>query len=192
MQEKIKPIYQELMGILSQTPVFDNPHSTLSTVEIWENYNDIIERLNTISERDYNHFKIKEKIEQWGDGSSHPYVNGTLFRQKLNGLINHLHGEHFPNERTPFSGEPQHVFEQNQVVSQSTDVQVIVMTVLEVQEKLIKNEDKYSSDSPEGKFIKIVKESLKNVKSTMELINLILQTAANVGLTPDKLSTIFS
>lgn len=191
MQEKIKPIYQQLMGILSQTPNFDNPHSTISTSEIWEHYNAIVDSLSAVSGKDYGQFKIEPKWQEWNRGSGHNVVNGTFFRQKLNGLINHLHGEYFTNERAPFSGEPQNVFEQNQVVTQNTNIEVLMMTVLEVQERLIKEESKYPPDSPEGNFIKKLKDALKGVKSNIDLIITILQTAIAVGLSIEKLKNIF-
>lgn len=191
MKEKIKPIYLQLMGILSQMPTFSAAFTIFSTSEIWENYNSVIDKLNTTSGKNYDEFKVIPKTQLYM-GTNRPVVNGTLFRQQINGLINHLHGEYFQEDKMPFSGEPQNVFEQNQVVSQSSNLQVVMVTILELQEKLIKKESEFPVDSAEGKFIKILKDSLKNVKSNIELINLILQTAISVGLSLDKLKTIFS
>lgn len=191
MKEKIKPLYLQLQGILSQTPLFENPFSTFDTSEIWENYNKTVDKLNLISGKNYDEFKIEPKWERW-QGDSTQQVNGTLFRQKINGLINFLHGEYFQDERAPFSGEPQNIFTQNQQVEQTTSIEVLMMTVLEIQEKLIKKEVDYPQDSAENKFIKSIKDSLKTVKNNMDMINLILQTAASVGLTIEKLSKIFS
>lgn len=179
------------MAILSETPLFNNAYTTFSEAEIWENYNSVVDKLNEVSKKDYSKFKVEPKWDDWGDGSGQYVVNGTLFRQKLNGLINHLHAEFFPTERAPFSGEPTHVFEQNQTVSQNTEVQVLMMTVLEVQEKLIKQEGIYPEDSKESKFIKKLKDALKGVKSNIDLINTILQTAMTVGITLDSLHKIF-
>lgn len=193
MKEKIRPIYMQLMGILSQTPVFDSPHSTMNSAEIWESYNAVIDKLNQICGNDtYSGFKIAPKTEHYDSGHSSMYVNGTLFRQNLNGLINYLHAEYFQNERSPFSGEPQTVFNQNQSVNQTTDVQVLMMTVLEIQEKLIKKESEYPPDTAENKFIKTLKEALKSTKNNVDLINTILQTALTAGLTIEKLKDIFS
>lgn len=191
MKDKVRPLYLQLMGILSQTPSYDSAHTTISSHEIWENYNNMVDRLNTIIGEDYNSFKITPKAENW-NGSVQYVVNGTLFRQQLNGLINYLHGQYYNNERPPFSGEATAVFQQNQVVSQTTDVQVLMMTVLEVQEKLIKKEGEYPSDTPENNFIQTLKEALRSVRSNVDLINLILQTALATGLTLGKLKDIFS
>lgn len=178
------------MAILSQTPTFENPHSSFSVSEIWENYNGVVNRLNAVTGKNYDHHKIAPKSEMWNGGVSH-IVNGTLFRQKVNGLINFLHAEYFPNERPPFSGEPQNIFETNQTVTQSTEIQVLMVTVLELQEKLIRAEKDFPEGTPENKFIKIFKDALKGTKSNMELIMLMLQTAQAVGLTVDKLASLF-
>lgn len=194
MKDKIRPIYMQLMGILSQTPTYDHANTTISTKEIWEEYNKIVDKLKVVTEKDdYQDFRIEPKSESWGDGMpTHQVVSGTFFRQQLNGLINYLHAEYFQNEKPPFSGEPQAVFNQNQTVSQNTEVQVLMMTVLEIQEKLIKKEGEYPPDTEENKFIKALKEALKNTKSNIDLINTILQTALATGLTLEKLKQIFS
>lgn len=188
MKEKIRPIYLQLIGILSQTPNFDSPYGTMNSQEIWENYNKIVDRLNETSGNNYFEFRVEPKTDYGGSS----YVNGTFFRQQLNGLINHLHAEYFKDERSPFSGESPAIFQQNQTVTQNTDVQVLMMTVLEVQEKLIKKEEEYAPDTPENKFIKTLKETLKGVKSNIDLVNLILQTALASGLTLERLKSIFS
>lgn len=191
MKEKIRPIYLQLTGVLAQTPSFDNPHSTMSSEVIWEGYNKIVEKLNSVSGKDYSEFKVESKTEMWNSGS-HRIVNGTFFRQQLNGLINHLHAEYFQDERPPFSGEAPAIFQQNQTVSQNTDVQVLMMTVLEVQEKLIKKEGEYDPGTPENIFIKTFKEALKGTKNNIDLISSLLQSALTAGLTLEKLKSIFN
>lgn len=181
------------MGILSQTPTYDNAHISISTQEIWEEYNKIVDKLKTVAENDkYLDFRIESKSEPWGNGIVHQVVNGTFFRQKVGGLINHLHAEYFTQERSPFSGEPSAVFQQNQTVSQNTDVQIVMTLVLEIQEKLITKEQQYPPESDENKFIQLLKNSLKNVKNSNDMIYQILQTASAVGLTIEKVKDIFS
>jgi len=189
MERDIRPIYLELQGILSQMPIF-NELTVISTSEVWENYNSVVDKLNGVTKKSYDDHKVAPKSSLY-NGIQRQVVNGSFFRQKVNGLINFLHGEYFPSERAPFSGQPQIVNEQTQTVTQSTEIQVIMIAALEIQERLVKAEREYPEGSSENKFITRIKDGLKNVKNYMELIALILQTAQAVGLSTDKLASIF-
>lgn len=95
MKEKIRPIYNELQGYLSQAP-----KNNLTSNEIWEQTNETIDELNKITEtNEYEKFKIKSFTNNWQP--SEQIVDISSYKQKLAGLINRLHGQFFNNEASP-------------------------------------------------------------------------------------------
>jgi hypothetical protein len=180
--EQIKPIYGELIGYLSQAP---NPEKVSVTrqSQIWEQYHSTIDELNEISEKDYNRFKID--IVNQSDSS---YIDISVYRNKLSGLISRLHGEYFSNEPAPFSGMPTTVVSQIQEQSQSLQVQMLLEVQSKIDEKL-SNLDK--SKIKEKGFLEKVKISLSSVRSVAQLIWLLLSTAKDCGLSLDELKELF-
>lgn len=63
--------------------------------------------------------------------------------------------------------------------------------VLEIQEKVINRLNQKEITPKEKKFLETVKGRLANVKSWLELINLITSAAKSVGMSIDKLESIF-
>lgn len=97
---KIKPIYEDLQGRISQLP-------TVGGIEmsVWEHYNKTVERLNQVTEEDYNEYKAIPDPPSYYEGKmtkkeSYP---ATEIRTKMMGLIMRLYGEHFSLEQKPFS-----------------------------------------------------------------------------------------
>ena len=85
-KEKLRPIYVELQGYLSQAPdsekagvIYDEP--------VWEQYNNTIEELKGVSEHKYDKFKVVPTA----GGSGFTRVNVINCRNKLAGLISRLH-----------------------------------------------------------------------------------------------------
>ena len=99
-KEKIKPIYGELQGYLSQAPADGGV-----SYDMLEQVNQAIENLSRVTGEDYTRFKMVSKVEP-DESPMYAALDTELYRSKLNGLIMYLHGQYFSKERTPFSGEP--------------------------------------------------------------------------------------
>lgn len=185
MEEKIKPIYAQLMGILSQTPSFSSSSTTISTVEIWENYNKVIDKLNNISGKSYDDFKV---VPKYRTTSSFPgsYVNGTFYRQQVNGLIMQLYGEYFSTENAPFSSSPGIILSQNQQQNQSVQITI----ALDVQSLIDKQLYTGNLKEEEKSFLERLKQTLPTIKSATDLLNAVITTARSSGLTIEQVKQI--
>ena len=64
MEEKIRPIYSELQGYLSQAPKLESTidRSTYST--LWTQVNNTIDELNKASAKNYDGFKINPETQE--------------------------------------------------------------------------------------------------------------------------------
>jgi len=182
MKEKIRPIYEELQGYLSQTPLPKEPYDSSDDSSLWEQYNQAIEELNNISGKNYDRFRITPL--SGGDG--YTFIRLLVYRNKLGGLISRLYGEYFSGEPAPFSGKPGTVITQTQQQSQSFQIQML----LEVQSKIDEKIPKFDKGSKERGFLEKIKGSLASVRNVAELISLLLKTGRDIGLTVDQILNI--
>jgi uncharacterized membrane protein len=183
MKDKIRPIYQELQGYLSQSPVSKTGAKTIYDDSLWNQVNQTIDELNQVSGKNYNKFRIEPKKGMYDED----YVNSTTYGSKLGGLIDRLHAEYFYDEPNPFVAGPSTVISQAQTQEQSTQV----VMLLEVQEKIFERLYDSQTGPKEKKFLEMLKDNLAGVKSAIELINLILATAQATGLDLGSLAGIF-
>ena len=182
IKEKIKPIYKELQGYLSQVPLPKTPHDAITSPAVWEQFNNTIDELNACSEENYDKFKVSAVYREEG----YQQINLVDYRQKLGGLISRLQAEFFSSEPEPFSGSPSTIITQNQQQTQSLHVQML----LEFQSLIDKKLPELKAGSKEKSFLEKVKKSLPTITSVIELIKLILSVAGNLGLTPEEISKI--
>lgn len=183
MEEKIKPIYQELQGYLQQTPLPKVASDCLYESSYWDQINNVIDELNQVSGKDYSKFKIIPE-DRYASAS---YVRVAFFRQKLGGLIDRLHAEYFSDEDRPFSGKPSTIVTQNQ----SQEQNVSITMVLQIQEKILEKLNDPNTTSEEKSFLERVKEGLGGVKSVFDLLNLIFSMANSMGISVERLKTLF-
>jgi len=181
IKEKVRPIYSELQGYLSQAPKDEN--SNIYNESIWAMVNDSVEELNQKTGSDYKKFKISPLNGHFG-----PEVQIKEYRAKLGGLISRLHGEYFFDEPTSFSGMPNTIITQHQIQNQATYVQVL----LDIQSKIDEKLQEYKEESKEKTFLEKVKNSLSKIGNVVELIGLILKTGKEVGLTIEQILKVFS
>ena len=188
-KEKIRPIYSELQGYLSQAPEIKDTNGCSYDFSLINQYNETIEELNDISDKDYKRFKIEEKeiINRSGGslGGSNLFRIST-YRNKLGGLIAKLYGEYFSDEPAPFSGMPNTVINQTQQQSQNFQVQML----LEVQSKIDEKITEFKEGTKEKSFLDKIKSSLSSIKNTTELLALILKTGKESGLTVEQIFNI--
>jgi len=180
MKEKIRPIYEELIGYLSQTPLAKEGTYFYES-HFWTQLNNTVDELLKLEKNDY-YSKFKVTVIQ--DGSE-PHISVNEYRTKLNGLIMNLHAKHFKEESTPFGGQPSTVV--NQTQSQSVQITMI----LDFQSFIDKKIYTEKLEEKEKNFLEKIKSSLATVKSIAELLNLIMVTAQNFNLDANSLQKIF-
>jgi len=183
MKEKIRPIYNELQGYLSQAP--DKDKGYIFQKEVWEQVITTIDELNEISESNFDKFKPLPKSISW-NGTMKQVIDSDNLRLKLNGLINRLYGQYFSDEISPFSGAPGTNIQMNQQQNQITQVQIL----LEIQ-SMIDRKLNETTDPKEKNFLEKIKSSLSSIKNISELLSLILSTGLSMGLTLEQIEKLF-
>lgn len=186
-KKDIRPIYQELQGYLSQDPPISEAHQDVTYDRtLWDQANTAIDLLAEITGSDaYERFKIVPA----GTGR-HSHVMMATFRTKLGGLVDRLHAEFFDDEDRPFGGSPTQIITQQQTQDQTTDVRVIM--VLEIQERIVERLQDPDTPSEEKEFLERLKPGLATVRTAVELVQLILNTAKLVGIDLATLMHIFN
>jgi len=185
MKEKIRPIYSELQGYLSQTPAVKDSSDWTSDSSFWNQYNNAIQELNDVSGKKYDRFKIQPEECDWS--ARVLIIRISSYRNKLGGLISRLHAEYFSDEPTPFSGMPTTIISQTQQQNQSFQIQML----LEIQSRIDEKIPQFDEDSKEKKFLEKIKESLVSVGNVSQLIALLLRVGKDIGLTVDQIFNIF-
>lgn len=183
IKEKIRPVFQELQGYLSQLPLAKDTGETIYDDNSWNQVNTCIDELNTISQKDYNKFKLIPQTSQGGG----LFLRLFILREKLGGLIDRLHAEYFSDDDRPFGSKPSTIVTQSQFQEQNINLTMI----LQIQEKVIEKLNDPDISSTEKSFLEKVKAGLTSVKSVIDLINLIFVSASSVGLAVDNLMKLF-
>lgn len=181
MENKVKPIYSELQGYLSQAPLADKAHYLYDS-PLWEQLHRCIDELNSITSKDYSKFKVNVIQDDSG-----PHIITHEYRSNLNGLIMRLHAEYFSEEPSPFGGSPKMIVSQTQQQSQTAQIMMIMNFQSLIDKKL------YSSklNDKEKTFLERIKAKLPLVSSVAELISSILSIAKDLNLDINQVSKIF-
>ncbi|KKT66867.1 MAG: hypothetical protein UX25_C0039G0006 [Candidatus Woesebacteria bacterium GW2011_GWC2_45_9] len=180
-KSKVRPIYSEFMGMLSQAPK-TNTYMYKDQKDSWERYNQLTQKLFEITNDDeYSTLKIEPRHDD-----SELIVNSSEYRTKVSALISRLHGTFFYDESAPFSGMPSTVINQNQSQQQTTQIAFLLETQSAIDKKLSETQDE-----KEKGFLNSVKSNLANIKNFMEFVQLVVNTAQTFGISLDKLSQIF-
>jgi len=168
---RIRAIYSELIGYLSQCPIPQYPSDIFANNSPWKQYNTAILELKTITDEDYDRFVIKPEYL-----NSEEIVHILTYRQALGGLIRRIHGTHFSDEDEPFSPTPRTVVSQSQYQTQS------VQMLLDFQSKIDQELQNVPGDQKKEGFLKKCKEQLSHVKDVNDLVKLMITTAKQFGL----------
>lgn len=185
MEDKIRPVYEELIGFMAQA----EPQSSVMIYNssIWEVYHGSIDELIKLTGDDYCRYKLTLKFLH---GSPNACVSVNEYRTKLNGLIMRLHAKYFKKDDAPFSGTPRAII--NQQLSQS-QLQVVQITMLMDFQSVIDKKlygDK-TLDEKQKTFLGKVKDFIPTAKSIADILNTILTVAKTTGLTLADISKLF-
>ena len=183
-KKKIRPLYSEFQGYLSQAPTTTSSHDWFSKNSQWEYVNHAIDLLNAVTGNDYNRFKI---VQELGSHSHQPdVILISTFKGKLGGLISNLYGEYFSDEPSPLNGVPSTVINQNLSQQQSVNVLILEMQK-KIDEKLATTEDEQ-----EKGFLKKLEKLLPTITNGVQLAKTVLDLTAQLGLDPHQISRLFS
>jgi len=180
-KEKIRPIYSQLQGYLSQVPKAD-VESQIYNSDLLNHYNKVIDELNNISGNNYEDFKLQPVLLH-----SRFRVLVETYRSKLGGLISRLYGQFFSDEPAPFSSMPSTIISQSQQQTQSFQIQML----LEIQSTVDEKIRQFKDGSKEKTFLQKVKTFLASVGNVTQFVSLLLRVAQEVGLTIEELLKIF-
>lgn len=184
MKEQIRPLYSELKGYLSAVPDKDTIYDSTAT-SICNQLNGTIDQLNSITNKEYNKFKINPRNEQWNQ-SYRTILSIIDYKNKLSGLINNIQGEFFSEEQVSLGGQPSTIINTHQTQSQSQSLSI----ALELQEKIISEIPKHKEGSKERNFLEKMKFALPTIKSVTDVLSNALTIGANVGLDPATIHTL--
>lgn len=185
-------LYQRLCALISSLPADITTRSLTDGAGVRLN-GYIDEIIGITNDNTLNDFKVESFMVT---GKQH--VKGETYARQLEALTNYL----YKTEETIdyYCGDPplrasgtngagpaiyNHV-KADQQVSQSTNVHVeFNQTIINITEALTNFEHEHPDESSkENKFAKILKTSLPLAKDTLEIIGLVLRTAAQVGIDP--------
>lgn len=188
MKDKIRPIYNELQGYLSQAPEASSGRERIyDDTSLVNQLNLSIQELEQITQKDYSRYKERIQTTPW-DRSVRQFFDLLSYRSKLGGLISRLYGEYFSDESAPFSGMPSTIINQHQSQGQITHVQIL----LDFQSKIDEKIRNYTDGSKERTFLEKIKGALSHAGNVADLFRLILQIGKEVGLSIEEISKIFS
>jgi hypothetical protein len=98
MKDQIRPIYFELQGYLSQAP--EREKGSIFEKEVWIQHNQTIDELEKVTSKKYDRYRIHPETVNW-NGVARQTITTQAYRTILGGLISRLHGEYFPDEKSP-------------------------------------------------------------------------------------------
>ncbi len=184
--ERIRPIYFELQGYVSQIPSPKHSGETIKKSHI-QHYHDTIEELSKILEKSLDRYIVMTDFVSHSDRPS-AFVNLADYRQKITGLIRRLHGEYFPGEPAPFGGQPGVVVQQSQHQNQSAVQQI----KLELDGLVDKKLSEFSGDDKKSGFFKALKGILNTAKDSAVFLKQLFELARQFGISIDDLPGLFS
>lgn len=180
-KEKIRPIYSELQGYLSQAPLAEKSGYLYRSL-LGDQFNTTIDELNNLTGKNYDKFKVNVVRDESGT-----HVRTSEYRSQLNGLIMRLYAEYFKDEASPFGGSPNMIVSQTQLQSQSAQIQM----VLDFQSLIDKKLYSAKLEEKEKTFLEKIKSALPSIKSAVELIKLIISVAKSLGMDINQVANIF-
>jgi hypothetical protein len=185
-ERELRPLYEELQGVLSQTPnnvlVFTNNE--------WARHNEIVQIIINKSEiNEFGRFLVATQRGHTRVGGREQ-VRATDLRQAMHSLIMYIHGKYYPSEPTPFSGPPQGNVSVNTNVIQTQQVylQMVVDFVSEMESKI----NSFPEGAKERTWWTKVKDSMATTNTMVGLLSNAVKLAKDSGLSLDSLMNIFS
>lgn len=179
MKEKIKPLYEELKGMLSAMP----EENLILDKGISEKYNATVSKISgLIPEIVASEYLIQSEFISLQFGGGDQRINKNHYKMKLSALLGQLRGRFDFDSAVNTSGG--HTFIQNQTVS--------VEFVLNLQEKIIELIEKQEKGTAERTFLEKVKESIASIKNGTDIVKTVLVEANKAGISLEKLVSIFT
>lgn len=181
---KIRPILAELKGYLSVAPSPEK-QSRIYDAQIWNQYNSTINELNSLSENNYDKFRLVPQGEEMNRSYS-TIIKTQDYVGKLSGLINRIQAEYFSDEPS-FHGGPTTVINANQTQTQKQEQNMIIDLAMFVAE----NKSNHPAGTPERDFLDKFGTAIKNSNGITDIIKNMIEIGTSCGLTLPAISKIF-
>lgn len=196
VKNQIRIIYSELEGYLESISDKD-----ITNENVWSGYNNMISKLEKLTQENYSRFKVSPRIKRWSHGNNpdtgkeYGYtldvrVKIDDYKTKLNGIIKVLKTQYDLGKENSNSENGNFIFNISQNQSLRNDIQISIIN--ELINEVDKVSQRYEQGSKEKSFLDRIKENIPNAKNTFEIIMLIFKIAKEFGFSPDKILKIFS
>lgn len=181
LQQKIRPIYADLIGQLSGLPQTRELFDTFNR-NIADHYNTRVDELSRETVKDFGSYKVEIKEQRFEHVRTATITISIVeLRQKMNGLIMRLHAEYFDDEDPPFGGQPGTINVMKQEQAQAMSISFL----LNLQEHVLQRAQQVDEGSTERKLLDRIKEKLRNVSDGLEGVKAIIDAARIVGASVD-------
>ena len=185
VNSKIKPLYEELKGILEELPAIsaDKTYIQIHDSSVWKGYFEVLDLLAKELGEDLSRFRIEPKRSYDNSYS----VEVLSLRQKVSKAIKYIGSKFLEQEFNDVNSSGIYI---NQSQSQKQDVYVIVS--LKLQERIIEVlKDEKTTDS-EKNFLETLKGSLTKYSDTISLFSGILELMIELNIAADFVLKLFT
>jgi hypothetical protein len=179
-KELLRGPYSELKGYLLEAPTDRNISNDGSARMIQKQVSECINEINTITEKDYNRFKVITV-----PGGSGVYIDGSGFRLNISSLINRLHGEYFAEEKNPLDGTPSTIINTHQIQSSHIELLVNLNNTLDRQIEESQNLEHKT-------FLEKLKKGISSLSNIQDIFKTTFKIAKDSGISIEEIQNIFS
>jgi hypothetical protein len=180
-QKQILALYEQLDSLLRG--LGDSTTGSRTVGGPFYQYLKVIDELTKLTEQDLEHF-----IPRYNDQKGDKACSTRDLIAEISGLLGWIRGNYLPDKQAHYLNTSSPA---NQIMI-NQEVNVTQSMIINITELLTARQDKFSPDSKERNFIDKVKAGLASVKDAASILNLIIQTASQCGLSLAELSKIFS
>lgn len=182
---KVGLLYSSFIALYQEAP--KGATGSFSDKGIWEHYHSLIDQLNQATGLDFNDCKILVSSANHNN-RTHWYANPREYCSKLNDLISRLHTQFFNSEPHPTA--PQQVPLLQQTISNKAEANVYLSLMLQLNNQLHSAKEQAKTDD-EKRFIDTLIQKVGKVKSYIEFLILVANTAKQFGIGLDRIVTLF-
>jgi hypothetical protein len=190
-KEKVREIYSELQGYLSQFPIGDSPDRSIDDDDYSKNINSLVLELNRLTEEDFSRFNIGvHSIKYAGRTEVIHEIKISEYRTKVMGLIKILHSKFFQSEHEPFSSSPStvNINSQHQEQSQVQNIKLLI----DVSKVITKNLNNAETTAEEKTFLYEVEKVLPTINGGLDLLQKVSSIATKAGIAIAAVSKLFN
>ncbi len=175
--DKLKTLYAELRGILSQATPQSREHDFFTEYGALEYYDSVINELVRETEDNYDRFRLPTSGR----------LTMTTFKITVAGLIAHLRQKHFPAERDPLCTEPSAYTVQTTNVTQQVHIDMILQMDRLITKKIVEHQ----KGTKERTFLEKLQDGMKSASNFVDFAKTLTDAAMKAGVGIADIGRIF-